>query len=351
MNDHTDEKGVVYWTVLSTVTRQEDLVDRKDEMNNGVTAVNDATIVTRDGGALNTGEMVVAEITAGQRNEDMFPVVEPHRIGQVGDQPAEERLGGLGGGGEAPEATCLDAAHNLAGANHGKGADAVSLEVAGENHWWERREGALVRRARTPTAGMTRPAKAHLGLHGEERGKGATGGKPQGVPSRRRHRRDGPGGQGTLRGVKVEDVVVKRTHPWEQTDAPIATRQGDLRLELHHQPLADLREERTKGRPHRKVVLVNNVPKKRAGRTGEAGLATGACNQRGNAGVATLAGETQKKGVKHQTSTTGASRPKALTEARAEAHASEVVSGGVGVIAGSTLLNQQLGHAVQTGIP
>ena len=320
-------------------------------MNNGVTAVSNTTIVPRDGDAVNTGTMVETKITAGQRNKDMFPVVEPHRVGQVSDQPAEESLGGLSGGGAAPEGARLDAAHNLAGANHGNGADPVGLEVVGENHRWERRERVLERRARTPTAGVARHAKPHLGLHGEERGKGATGGKPQGVPSRRRHRRDGPGGQGTLRGVKVEDVVVKRTHPWEQTDAPIAAGQGDLRLELHHQPLADLREERTKGRPHRKVVVVNNVPKERAGRTGEAGLATGTCNQRGNAGVATLAGETQKKGVKHQTSTTGASRPKALTEARAEAHASEVVSGGVGVIAGSTLLNQQLGRAVQTGIP
>ena len=65
----------------------------------------------------------------------------------------------------------------------------------------------------------------------------------------------------------------------------------------------------------------------------------------------TLAVEAQKKGVKHQTSTTGASLPKALAKARAEAHASEVVSGGIGVIAGSTLLDQQLGRAIQAGIP
>ena len=247
------------------MTGQRDLVNRKDEMNNGVTAVSNTTIVPRDGDAVNTGTMVETEITAGQRNEDMFPVVEPHRVGQVSDQPAEESLGGLSGGGAAPEGTRLDATHNLAGANHGNGADPVGLEVVGENHRWERRERVLERRARTPTAEIARQAKPHLGLHGEERGKGATRGKSQGIPSRGRHRRDEPGGQGALGRVKVEDVIVKCTRPWEQTGAPIAARQGDLRFELRDQPFADLAEERTKGRPHRKVVMVNNVPKKCAG--------------------------------------------------------------------------------------
>jgi hypothetical protein len=247
------------------VTGQRDLVNRKDEMNNGVTAVSNTTIVPRDSDAVNTGKMVVTEITAGQRNEDMFPVVEPHRVGQVSDQPAEESLGGLSGGGAAPEGTRLDATHNLAGANHGNGADPVGLEVASENHRWERRERVLERRARTPTAGVARHAKPHLGLHGEERGKGATRGKSQGIPSRGRRRRNKTGGQGALGRVKVEDVIVKCTRPWEQTGAPIAARQGDLRFELRDQPVADLVEERTKGRPHRKVVMVNNVPKKCAG--------------------------------------------------------------------------------------
>ena len=234
-------------------------------MNNGVTAVSNTTIVPRDGDAVNTGTMVETKITAGQRNKDMFPVVEPHRVGQVSDQPAEESLGGLSGGGAAPEGARLDATHNLAGANHGNGADPVGLEVVGENHRWERRERVLERRARTPTAGVARHAKPHLGLHGEERGKGATRGKSQGIPSRGRHRRNEPGGQGALGRVKVEDVIVKCTRSWEQTGAPIAARQGDLRLELRDQPFADLTEERAKGRPHRKAVMVNNVPKKCAG--------------------------------------------------------------------------------------
>ena len=65
--------------------------------------------------------------------------------------------------------------------------------------------------------------------------------------------------------MKVEDMVVKRTHPWEQAAAPIATGQGGRRLELLPQPLADRRVERTNGRPRMKVVFVNSMPKERAG--------------------------------------------------------------------------------------